>query len=126
MGSHFHIKREKWGRFTAGPELKARVEAVFGPYLKRAGLVLVRFAMQNSPVVSGHLRRGWALGEIEWHGSIVKIRVGNAVIYAKRVNDSSRKSKGYVDRGFQDGRAQAEAILREGVKVLSRELWKAT
>lgn len=123
--ARFHIKREKWGGWAEQRELHSIVETIFGPYLRRAGLAIVRTEMQHTPVVSGHLRRGWALGEIKWEGKLIKIRIGNAVIYARRVNRTSTKSKGYVEKGLEDGRADAERIMREGLKALAPALWRA-
>ena len=121
--SKLTVTPQQNGYFPEFMQLRQLVETVFGPFLKKAGLAIVKTEMKNTPKVSGHLRRGWALEQIEWKGNLVKITAGNAVIYARRVNKTSRKNKGYVERGLNDGRSQALDLLKQGARALAPHLW---
>lgn len=115
----------KSGNFRTEGDLQSYLKDNLGPHIKRAGLAVVRTEMAATPVKSGHLRRGWAVGSLEWRGSILKIQVGNAVVYARRVNATSKKNAGYVERGKEDGRDEAMSIVKAGLKEVLKGLWKA-
>lgn len=116
----------KSGKFLQGGDLQSYLRDNLGPHIKRAGLQIVKTEMAATPVKSGHLRRGWAIGSLEWRGEVLKVQVGNAVIYARRVNATSKKNAGYVDRGREDGRDEAVNIIKAGLKQALKGLWKAT
>jgi hypothetical protein len=113
------------GRFVTGGELRTMVMQRLAPYLKRAGLVVVRFEMQGTPVLTGHLRRGWAIGQVAWKGNVLRVQIGNAVVYLRRVNRTSQRAKGFVERQWNASKAEAADIIREGLRDLARHLWKA-
>jgi hypothetical protein len=112
------------GNFKSGGALHGAIESAVGGALRRAALRIVAAEMDKTPVVSGNLRRGWAAGEPEWEGETIKIKVGNAVVYAKRVNATSARAKGFVEEAFNEAREEAVNIIKDGVRELKGQLWE--
>lgn len=122
----FTILRKRWGRPVKEGELRAAIETVVGPALTRAGLQVQKAEMQQTPVKTGHLRRGWNVVEPAWESSVYRVRVGNAVVYARRVNATSRKNKGFVEAAYRDARGRAESEIRQGIRALAGQLWRGS
>jgi hypothetical protein len=108
----------KGGRPVTGD----RLMSIVAPHVKRAGLVVQGGVMEASPVKTGHLRRGWTTGEPERTGRVVRVRVGNAVVYARYQNERTR-NRGYVERGVKATIQRATDTLRDGIRGDMNKLW---
>jgi hypothetical protein len=93
------------------------------PHAHRAALALQAGIQEATPVRSGHLRRGWNTGQPSRQGRVVRVKVGNAVVYA-RYQNTRTVNKGYVERGVEAARAKAERVLRDGITRDAQGLWK--
>ena len=124
MSAPIEIIETVKGNYKSGAALHGAIQSTVGPALRRAALKIVAAEMAQTPVVTGNLRRGWTAGEPEWEGETLKIKVGNAVIYAKRVNATSHRAKGFVERAFEGSKAEALNLIREGIHQLKNELWE--
>jgi hypothetical protein len=123
MSSEFEMKLGP-GRPITGDKLVAAVERSFDPALKRAALAMQAELQKAAPLgKTGNLRRSAATAPPIWLGRVRRVRVGFGAIYARRVNLTSKKNKGFAQRGFQAGKARAMAELQGGVRALVRELW---
>jgi hypothetical protein len=108
----------KGGRPVTGDALMS----IIAPHVKRAGLVVQGGVMEASPVKQGHLRRGWATGEPEKAGRVVRVKVGNSVVYARYQNTRTR-NRGYVERGVKATIQRATDTLRDGIRGDMDKLW---
>lgn len=119
------IKLKKTVQFAEGGTLRSVVQQEYGPTVKRGGLALQAEEMRATPRVSGHLQRGWTTGSPEFQGKRFAVRVGNNIIYLRRVDRTSVQNQGFLAKGYNAGRPRALAVLRAGVKELLPKLMKA-
>ena len=108
----------KSGKFKNADDLKASLARRFYPYLMKAREAMQHAMQQTTPVVSGKLRASVTVSRPEWDGNIRLVKVGPHTVYARRVNLTSRRNKGYIKRGEQRGRPAANGHLREGMKAI--------
>ena len=118
MSSRAFMKVTKSGRFRTGGELHRALAQHVGPILRRAGLVLQGGIQDVAPVVTGNLRRTTTTDDPEWRGSVYLVKVGPRAVYARRVNATSRKNRGFVKRGVDASKGKARAELRRGIEGL--------
>lgn len=119
------VQLKKTVQFTEGGTLAQVLKQHYGPTVKRAGLAVQAEEQRATPRVTGHLQRGWTTGEPDMKGSSLVVRVANNVVYAARVNRTSRQNAGYIARGYAGGRTKALQVLRAGIKELAPHLKKA-
>jgi hypothetical protein len=123
MGRKSFQMKMKGGRPRVGADLRAAFERT-QTVEKGAGIVL-RAMKAETPVVKGRLKGGWAVGQGggNWQGSTLLETVVNPTPYARRVDRTSRRNAGYIQRGIE--RAKQEAIEKMKVQAASivAELW---
>ena len=125
MSDGFSIKLGP-GRPLRGGDLLHAFERHMDPAMIRAALVLQRAGQRVTPVgTTGNLRRSWAHTQPTWvENRVRRVKLGPGAIYARRVNRVSKKNKGYIERGFGAGKAEALRELNRGVGELARHLWR--
>lgn len=105
------------------PNARALLLSTAGPYVARAALRVQAGVQAESPVVTGTLRRGWTSTPPAWNGTLIRATVGNAVIYTRRVDKTSKKNAGFIKRGFDASKAAAINELQDGVTALAKAMW---
>jgi hypothetical protein len=74
-------------------------------------------------VRTGNLKGRWGTqAASRWQGDTLRVDVVNTAPYAKRVNERGR-SKGYVERGIAEARAQVLSQLKVNVGHVAKALW---
>lgn len=114
------ITARKKGRFISG----SSVGDVCAPNLVMAALVIEGGIKAASPVLTGTLRRSWTTGQAQKQGNRVVVKVGSAVVYARRVNLTSKANKGYVQAGIAERKAKAIQVFKDGLKANAGLLWQ--
>jgi len=103
-------------------EFEEAIHSTLGDALSQAGAALIASGMQATPVVSGNLRRSWALDGPNWRGAVGRMRVGPGAVYAHRVNTVGR-SAGYIEEGLAAGSDTALSRLEAGVRERTGKMW---
>lgn len=103
--------------FAKDSRMRERLLSALEPSIRRAGLAVQRTIQQDTPVVTGNLRRSWTTSEVAKQGDRAYVQVGTSAVYANRVNQTSRRAKGFIERGVSEGRAEAEKTIRAGIEA---------
>ena len=114
----------KGGRPITGAQLRQKYERTNA--VQGAASLVVRAMKAETPFITGRLKGGWAIspGSRGWQGGSTLVEnVVNPVPYARKVDRTSRRNAGYIQRGIN--RAKAEAMERLKVQSASivAELW---
>jgi hypothetical protein len=83
-------------------------------------------AQENSPVLTGTLRRGWYTSEPAWEGNVLVGRVGNPVVYTARVNRTSKANAGFIERAVEQSREAALDEIAVGLQAVKDVIWEST
>ena len=107
----------------------ARVDDTIQATLKEAVSLALRKAKQKTPVLSGHLRRGWQVTNIEKEGNNWVVTLFNDVKYAMYVEYGHRtriNQKTGLRKGFVPGRymmkISCEEVERDMTAIIDKHM----
>ena len=113
----------KAGHFVTGGVLRQVIERRYDPTLNRAGTVMREAIRSVEPVVSGNLRAHTNYSRPVWVGTLRRITLSANTPYARRVNATSHRNRGFWQRGISKGRSATVGELQRGKKALADALW---
>lgn len=119
------VRLDRSGQFKTEQALRDALKEKYGPAMIRAAEALREKERQHTPVVSGRLRAGWTVkGMPYWYGGILRIKVANPTVYARRVDATSHVNAGYVARGHEDAIGPVKAILTVAIGLFKEIVWE--
>ena len=114
----------KAGHFKEGADLKRLIEQELDPALIH-GAKAMRDAIRSvTPVVSGNLHNRTDITSPEWEHGLRRISVVADTPYARRVNLTSRKNRGYWEKGVLKGNRATVTNVGQADRGLSAHLWE--
>jgi hypothetical protein len=112
------------GHFRRGAALQQAITPPLRATVEAGQAALLQSLRGVTPVVSGYLKAQWAARSPVWNGLRYIGTVTNEAPYARRVDKTSKRNRGYIARGLAAGTPSARRLLREGAIQLAPVLWE--
>jgi hypothetical protein len=122
----FSMKLTRNGRFKQGDDIR-RAFTETGA-VQAAGAEAIKAMKGATPKVTGRLAGEWGTtgGGARMQGQTMMVEVVNTAPYARRVDRTSRRNRGYIGRGISAAqRGVMNTLKTKGAAVTSR-LWNQT
>lgn len=117
------------GNFRHGPTLQQHAGPLLAPPIQQGAAQFRDHLKRATPQVSGHLAGGWTAPPApSWDRSGAKQQyvssITNLVPYLRRVNATSKKNAGFLERALKTAAPDVRRLLRLGVLRISKAVWE--
>lgn len=115
------------GHFRRGAALAQAAAPVMQPAVADAAAVLRDQLKRHTPQITGHLAGGWTAGPALLQGGTTNRFVStiyNLVPYLRRVNLTSKKNRGFVERALAGAVPAARQRVKRGTLRIAPVLWE--
>lgn len=125
MGRNKGLKMDlKGGRPKTGQNLRRAFEETNA--VDEGAKAAVNVYRKHSPVVTGNMRGRWGLvaGSRRWTSNDVLVAdVVNTAPYTRRVDRTSRRNKGFLDRAAKEAAVEVPKVVGARAASIVHHLW---